>query len=178
MIVFIIVVAILFVAAMLGYVVVRLDPLRTQPWRETATPGLPHSLVLSTLVIVASSASLHWSLVRVRRGDRGGSARALTVAYWLGIVFVGLQLVAWWTLWREGVTITSSLYAWTFFVLTALHALHIAGGLCGMRLTLVRAREGAYSPIRHNGIMLCAMYWHSLAVIWFVLYAVLWVGSA
>ena len=175
--VFLIVVSILFVAAMLGYAVVRLDPSRVEPLRDPETPGLPHSLLLSTGIILASSVMLHRGLLRARRGESHACARALVAAYWMGVLFVLLQGVAWWVLVRERVLITDNLYAWTFYVLTALHAVHIIGGLIGLERTVAQARLGAYTPSRHNGIVLCAMYWHTLAAIWLVLYATLWVGS-
>ena len=62
--------------------------------------------------------------------------------------------------------------------LTALHVLHIIGGLFALGVVTRNANEGLYSAARHNGIVLCAMYWHSLDVIWVALYATLWLGSS
>ena len=75
------------------------------------------------------------------------------------------------------VNIDENLYAWTFYVLTALHVLHIIGGLFALGVVTRHASEGLYDAARHNGIVLCAMYWHSLDVIWIALYATLWFGS-
>ena len=40
-----------------------------------------------------------------------------------------------------------------------------------------RAGEQKYTQASHNGIVVCGIYWHSLDVIWIVLYATLWLGS-
>ncbi|MSR28675.1 MAG: heme-copper oxidase subunit III [Phycisphaerales bacterium] len=177
MMVFLIVVAVLFVAAILGYLVVRLDATHGIPWRDASVPGLPKTLLLSTGALLASSSMLHRGIIRARHGDRRGCAVSVGMAYWLGVLFVLLQCEAWWWMWRSHVAITDSLYAWTFYVLTALHALHIVGGLYGMGRTLRSARAGRYTPVSHNGLILCSMYWHALDAIWIVLYATLWIGS-
>ncbi len=69
------------------------------------------------------------------------------------------------------------LYAWTFYVLTAMHAAHVIGGLPAMAITAFRASRASYTPENHRGIVYCAMYWHFLDGAWIVLYATLWLGS-
>ncbi len=177
MFVFLIVVVVLFVAAILGFVVVRLDASRAGEWRAAGVPGLPKTLLLSTLALLASGVMLQRGLRHARVGQRHACARDVTWSYWLGVLFVLLQVESWWMLWRQHVTITDSLYAWTFYVLTALHVLHVIGGLYGLGRTLKSARAGLYSPVSHNGIVICAMYWHTLDAIWIVLYAALWFGA-
>ncbi len=174
--VFVIVVAVVFAATILGYLVVRLNPHMTSPWRGD-NAALPWTLLLSTLVLLASSATLHRSLVLVRAGDQSGCARCAIATYWLGVAFVLLQGEAWWSMWRQRVLIEENLYAWTFYVLTGLHVIHILGGLFGLGVVARRAGESKYTPTSHNGIVVCGIYWHSLDVIWIALYATLWIGS-
>lgn len=175
--IFIVVVGMVFVSTILGYIVVRLNPHMQAPWRTSAEAGLPHTLIVSTIVLFASSVTLHQCLVRARRDDTKGCARFASVTYWLGFLFVLLQGEAWWSMWMNNVSIDENLYAWTFYVLTALHVLHIIGGLFALGFVARRASEGCYGAARHNGIVLCGMYWHSLDVIWVALYATLWFGS-
>lgn len=175
--IFVIVVVVLFAASILGYLVVRLNPHMTGPWRTADEAGLPWTLLLSTAALLASSATLHQSLSRVRRGDQRGCTRFAIATYWLGVSFVLLQGEAWWSMWRQRVVIDENLYAWTFYLLTALHVIHIIGGLFGLGVVARRAGEGAYSAASHNGIVVCGIYWHSLDVIWLALYATLWLGS-
>ena len=177
MAVFLIVVVVLFVAAILGFVVVRLDAVRGAAWRGEGVPGLPKTLLLSTAALIAAGAMLHRAVRAACRGAQAICATSVSAAYWLGVLFVLLQGAAWWSMWRQHVTITESLYAWTFYVLTALHVLHVIGGLYGLGLTHRSARAHRYSPVSHNGLVLCAMYWHTLDAIWLVLYAALWVGA-
>ena len=176
--IFIIVVAMVFAATILGYIVVRLNPHMQVPWRSSSDASLPYTLLVSTLVLFASSATLHQCLKCAKRDDTKGCTRFASVTYWLGFLFVLLQGEAWWSMWMRHVNIDANLYAWTFYVLTALHVLHIIGGLFALGVVTRNANEGLYSAARHNGIVLCAMYWHSLDVIWVALYATLWLGSS
>ena len=161
--IFIIVVAMVFAATILGYIVVRLNPHMQVPWRSSSDASLPYTLLVSTLVLFASSATLHQCLTRARRDDTKGCARFASVTYWLGFLFVLLQGEAWWSMWMRHVNID---------------VLHIIGGLFALGVVTRNANEGLYSAARHNGIVLCAMYWHSLDVIWVALYATLWLGSS
>ncbi len=175
--IFVVVVAVVFAATILGYLVVRLNPHMTAPWRGEGVAPLPWTLFVSTVVLLASSATLRQSLVCVRRGDQAGCARFAIATYWLGVAFVLLQGEAWWSMWRQKVVIEENLYAWTFYVLTALHVIHILGGLFALGVVARRAGESRYTQASHNGIVLCGIYWHSLDVIWLALYATLWLGS-
>ncbi len=176
--IFVIVVGVVFAASILGYLVVRLNPHMTAPWRGSDVAGLPLTLLVSTAALLASSYTLHRSLACARAGDQRGCARMATATYWLGVAFVLLQGEAWWSMWRQHVVIEENLYAWTFYVLTALHVIHILGGLFALGVVARKAHESRYTQAHHNGIVLCGIYWHSLDVIWVVLYATLWIGSA
>jgi cytochrome c oxidase subunit 3 len=55
-------------------------------------------------------------------------------------------------------------------VLTALHALHLAGGLIALGKTVKRVwRSDDMGKIR-LGVELCAVYWHYLLAIWVILF--------
>jgi heme/copper-type cytochrome/quinol oxidase subunit 3 len=95
----------------------------------------------------------------------------------LAVAFLVIQLVAWRQLLSENLGPTDNLYGWTFYVLTALHAAHVVGGLPPLVITTWRASKGLYGPMDHRGITYTAMYWHFLDAVWLVLYATLWLGS-
>ena len=73
-----------------------------------------------------------------------------------------------------GVGIQSNLWAWTFYVLTALHALHVLGGILPMAVVTRNALQHRYTPENHRGVTYVGMYWHFLDVAWLGLYATLW----
>ena len=171
--VFIAVVAMIFLACILGYLVVRLDRPPGSDWMPPGTPPLPRALLLSTALLVVSSGSMQLAVSAARRGRRDEVVTSLGATLVLAALFLAVQSLAWTELWRAQATIASGLYAWTFYVLTGVHALHVLGGLPPLVVAFGNARAGHYLPGDHVGLVLCAMYWHALDAIWLVLYGTL-----
>ena len=175
--VFIAIVAMIFLACILGYVVVRFDQPPGREWMPEGTPPLPMALLLSTVILLVSSWTMQLAVRAARAGRSVQLVHAMGATLGLAFLFLVVQGLSWRELWEQHATMQSGLYAWTFYVLTGVHALHVLGGLPPMIVTFRRAREGAYTPAEHTGVVLCAMYWHALDAIWLVLYGTLAVCS-
>lgn len=175
--IFLLVVGMLFVACILGYLVVRLDRPPGQEWTTPQTPPLPHALLLSTGLLLASSWTMQVALRAARTGQPLLVRHAMGATLALALLFLGVQVLAWSELWRANASIGSSLYAWTFYVLSGTHALHVLGGLVPLAVVFRRSLQDRYTPASHAGLLYCAMYWHALDAIWIALYATLWLGS-
>ena len=169
---FIISLVMVFAATILAVVVVRLqDP---GPWPPGGEVGLPPVLLASTVVLVISSGTMIAASRAARVGDGPGLARWMIATFTLAIVFLAAQGIAWWELLDLGIGLDTDLWAWTFYVLTALHALHVLGGIIPMAVVTQRARRREYSVENHRGVTYVGMYWHFLDVAWLGLYATLW----
>ncbi len=168
--------AVIFVSTLLAYAIVRLSPMNIDNWPPPHMPPLPSVLMLSTIVLLASSGTMHVALTAARQGERSvGMWMATTLA--LGVGFLGLQFFAWVSAMQANMAFSRHLYAWTFYVLTVLHALHVLGGLVPMAFTTSNALRGRYGPERLAGITYCGMYWHFLDAAWIALYLTLLWGS-
>lgn len=166
--------AMLFAASITGYIVVRT---RAEVWPPAGMPALPSGLWLSTLLIVLSSATMAWAVAGIRRDLQRPLRLGLLLTFLLGLAFLASQTVNWFGLVAADVRPGANLYAFTFFVLTWLHALHVVGGLVPLGLVTARAWRGGYTAGFHPGVEYTAMYWHFLDVVWLVLFAVLYLGS-
>lgn len=173
---FLVTLAVIFVSTILAYVIVRLSPVNADRWVPAGAGGLPGILGLSTALLLASSGTMHLGVLAARRGERTvGGWTAATLA--LGFAFLACQVIAWREASASGIRFDASLYAWTFYVLTGLHALHLFCGLPCLAVTVAQAYRGRYGPEDHAGLVLCAMYWHFLDGVWLVLYPILLWGS-
>ena len=171
MTIFLVSLSVLFAASIVGYLVVRL---RSPQWIPPGTAPLPIGLWASTLLLLLSSVTMHGAVLFIRGGKREISTRLLVATFGLGVAFLGMQVFNWWRMVAvDAVLATKSLYAFTFYMLTGLHALHVIGGLIPLARTTWRAHAGAYSWADFHGIRLMAMYWHFLDAVWIVLFAVL-----
>jgi cytochrome c oxidase subunit 3 len=72
-----------------------------------------------------------------------------------------------------GVYLQSNPASSFFYLLTAMHGLHLLGGIVALAWTTVRAWQNAYTPERHLGVELCVVYWHFLMLVWLWLFALL-----
>ena len=161
----------LFAASIGGYLAVRL---RAPEWPPPGMPRLPRGLWITTLVIVACSVTISRAVASIRLGQTTRSSRWLVTTFWLGVLFLVAQSVNWWGLVMANVTArTKNLYAFTFYMLTGLHAAHVVGGLILLGVVAVRARRGRYGSGQHAGITYAAMYWHFLDAVWVLLFGVL-----
>jgi len=171
MLAFIASLAMIFASTILGVVVIRLED--DGVWPPVGLPGLPALLAWSTVVLLASSGTMWLADRAARRADAPWLARWMTATFGLALVFLGLQAVAWWQLIDASVGIADHLYAWTIYVLTALHALHVLGGIGPMAIVLRNARRGRYTRENHRGVTYVGLYWHFLDLAWLGLYATL-----
>ena len=165
---------VVFASTIVGYLAVRID--NGADFVPIDAPRPPAILLASTVLLLISSVTMQRALRFGRSGDprQGGMMLATTA---LAVAFLVIQLVAWRQLLSENLGPTDNLYGWTFYVLTALHAAHVVGGLPPLVITTWRASKGLYGPMDHRGITYTAMYWHFLDAVWLVLYATLWLGS-
>jgi cytochrome c oxidase subunit 3 len=162
--------AVFFLASLAGYVAVRVQ---ADLWPPAGMPQPQPALWISTVLLVASSATIHRALHSIRRGNQRGLTRWMTVTVVLAVGFLASQARAWLDLFSDEITARSNLWAFTFYGLTALHAAHVMGGLVPLVFTTFRARTGRYSWASHAGVRNCAIYWHFLDAVWITIFALL-----
>ena len=139
-------------------------------WAREQLPGI---LAFNTLVLLASSAALEAARAAHRR-DRSRNVRHWVAAgALLGLVFLGAQLVAWKQLAAQGVYLPSSAYSSFFYMLTAVHGVHLAGGILALGYLLWRVSR--YQRLRRPDGLFdgTVLYWHFVDGVWVFLYLLL-----
>jgi heme/copper-type cytochrome/quinol oxidase subunit 3 len=162
--------AMLFVALFFAYAFVRAG---APVWPPADAPPLPRLLPgLNTLAIAASSAAVVLAVRAQELGRGRRAAAALVLAASLGATFLGLQLLVWTGLWRQGLVPSGGSYPSVFYTLTAFHALHVLVGLAAMAWL---ARRAARAAATRTSVRLWGWYWHFVGVVWVALYVTLYV---
>jgi cytochrome c oxidase subunit 3 len=153
--------------------------IRAGTWPPQELPHLVGSLVLvNTLLLVASSGTLHWAHIAIRNGDRRKFLLGLLATLVLGLLFIGGQVYEYYAFIVESqFTITSGLFGTAFYGLTGLHGLHVSLGAVLLGVVTVRALAGQYSADRHVSVTTVSMYWHFVDVVWLFLVAILYLGA-
>jgi cytochrome c oxidase subunit III len=133
----------------------------------------PRLLVLNTALLVGASLAMQWTVHAARRGAGEDVRRGLAASGLLTAGFLVGQLVVWKQLNDAGFFVTSSAAASFFYVFTAVHGVHVLGGLVAWLRAVVRTWRGADAAAVRLGVELCATYWHYLLAVWVALYALL-----
>jgi cytochrome c oxidase subunit 3 len=139
-------------------------------WRALPVPRV---LWFNTAVLIASSAALQWALGAARRNDGDGVLLGLLAAGVSAGVFLIGQLLAWRQLNAAGYVPAANPANAFFYLITATHGLHVAGGLVVLGRTTGKAWRGIAVPRLRLSVELCAMYWHFLLLVWLILLALL-----
>lgn len=139
-------------------------------WRPLPVPGL---LWWNSVCLVFGSVALQSAWKAARRDDAGRLRLGLLVGGGFTIVFILGQGLAWWQLQARGIYLSTNPAHAFFFLLTALHALHLLGGLFAWSRSLFRLQRGATPRNMLPSVELCALYWHFLLVVWGILFALL-----
>jgi cytochrome c oxidase subunit III len=129
---------------------------------------------LNTFVLLASSLTVVSALAAIERGDPAGMNLYLLITIGLGAVFLGGQGYEFVSLYREGLTLSSSVFGSSFFTLTGFHGLHVLVGVVWALSTFVRGMGGAYSRNDHLGVEVFGLYWHFVDVVWIVLFTIIY----
>lgn len=153
-----------------GYIVSRSSLLEKNGWLRF---DVPVEFYISTAVILLSSGLMVLAVRSARSGKMAKVKFLLLLTLISGLIFSYIQFLGWghlvdneiyWT--GEGSNVAGS---W-FYVITAFHLLHVAGGLITLVITYVKSLMGKYSQNDYLGIEMTAIFWHFVDILWIFLF--------
>jgi cytochrome c oxidase subunit III len=139
---------------------------------------------INTVVLIASSFTVAWSIHAVRRDQRKVALGMLAATMALGALFLVLKGVEYTGHFEEGIY-PGRYYAAAdpallgrgpqvfftmYYFMTGLHALHMVGGLAVMAWLTVRVARRRTTAAHHTALELGALYWHLVDGIWIFLW--------
>ena len=139
-------------------------------WRALPVPRL---LWLNTGVLILSSVALQWAHMAARRNDMDGVNRRPVRRRSIRRYIPGWAALAWRQLSAAGYFVASNPANSFFYLITAMHGLHLMGGLVALGRTTAKVWRGAEMTQVRLSVELCAIYWHFLLLVWLVLLGLL-----
>jgi cytochrome c oxidase subunit III len=139
-------------------------------WTNLAVPKV---LWLNTGLLLLSGVAMQWTRTAARRGQIDGVRSGLMAAGVFTFAFLAGQLWAWQQLYASGYFVAADPATAFFYLLTALHALHLLGGLWVWGKTTAKVWRGVEVGAVRMSVELCTVYWHYLFLVWLVLFALL-----
>ncbi|MGB6598100.1 MAG: heme-copper oxidase subunit III [Candidatus Acidiferrum sp.] len=137
---------------------------------------LPSVVWLNTVVLLSSSVVIEMARRRLSFGDVRQFRKIWMGATALGVLFLIGQLVAWRQLVVEGLYVSTNQASSFFYIFTALHGLHLLGGICALFYVAFRKFERTKLS-QSVAAEVASYYWHFLDGLWIFLLALLYFGK-
>jgi len=141
-------------------------------WQHIQVPRL---LWVSTALILASSWTIELARAAFERKNSLRYARWLEATVGIGVAFLACQVLALRELAAQGIYLRHNPHSSLFYVLTAVHGIHLLGGMAALTFLLIKATVRPEVVLfdfrRQRGrAAVAALYWHFLAGIWLCLF--------
>ena len=140
---------------------------------DWTTLTAPKVLWLNTGMLILGSVAMQWTRTAAQRGQTDDVKTGLIAAGVFSFSFLAGQLLAWQQLNAAGYFLAANPANAFFYLLTALHGVHLLGGLWVWGKTTAKMARGVKVGAIRLSVELCTVYWHYLLLVWLVLFALL-----
>tara|TARA_B100000700_G_scaffold228462_1_gene252388 strand:- start:143 stop:778 length:636 start_codon:yes stop_codon:yes gene_type:complete len=153
------------------FVVSYSDRMLVHDWRSLSEPWL---LWINTVILIITSFVFHRTKVLSDKNEFEKAKNYLLLVGFLTFAFITGQLLVWQYYVNLGQYASTNPANAFFYLLTALHGVHVLGGLFfwGRATTKLFTKNFSVLKIK-QAIELCAIYWHFLLIVWFVLFGLM-----
>ena len=154
------------------FIVTYSDRMVYPDWQRMPEPWL---LWFNTAVLFFSSMVFINAQIASKNNQFQIVKKRLLLIGFLAFAFLIGQLLVWQQLIANGFYVSTNPSNAYFYVFTALHGLHLLGGLVYWYLTIKKvwiSSNIVVSKAKHT-VDLCAIYWHFLLAVWVVLFGLM-----
>ena len=154
------------------FIVTYSDRMVYPDWQRMPEPWL---LWFNTAVLFFSSMVFINAQIASKNNQFQLVKNRLLLIGFLAFAFLIGQLLVWQQLIANGVYVSTNPSNAYFYVFTALHGLHLLGGLVYWYLTIKKvwiSSDIVVAKVKHT-VDLCAIYWHFLLAVWVVLFGLM-----
>ena len=140
---------------------------------------LPLLFLFNTAILLGGSYCMNRAKKMYLADNTSGYIRMLEYTLALTVLFLIAQIIAWYQLFNQQIYLASDNSASYLYVISALHFLHVIGGLPFLVIFLIRARKYMVEPVsvlvyfsdpeKRLNLRLLTLYWHFLDGLWIYL---------
>lgn len=137
---------------------------------------LPSMFYYTTVLILLSSASMHWSYLQAKKFNLKNQKIGLWITFVLGVAFLIGQYQGWKELVNNKVYFSGNPAESFVYVISGFHAVHIIAGL----IIMLTAMIGVHSNINQTKnvfrMELSSVFWHFIDILWIYLFVFLMIN--
>lgn len=137
---------------------------------------LPSMFYYTTVLILLSSATMHWSYLQAKKFNLRNQKIGLWITFVLGVAFLIGQYEGWKELVNNKVYFSGNPAESFVYVISGFHAVHIIAGL----IIMLTAMIGVHSNINQTKnvfrMELSSVFWHFIDILWIYLFVFLMIN--
>ncbi len=152
------------------YVLLRM---RHPEWSAEAAHTMTAAGAINTMVLLTSSLTAILAHEAAAKGDFAKSSRFLFFTVGGGLVFLCIKAFEYSHEIHAGYTPVTGLFWSFYYFMTALHGLHVVGGMAAITVVALKIRTVQEAAWVEN----VGLYWHLVDVIWIFLFPLLYLAS-
>ena len=134
---------------------------------------------VSAFVLLMSSLAMVLALGALQRGNMARYRIWIGAVAVLGCIFLGGQIYEFTVFYNEGLTLESSLFGSSFFVLTGFHGTHVFIGVIWLlSLLFASFKKGLVTQQKSLNVEMAGLYWHFVDIVWIIIFTVVYLVEA
>jgi len=142
---------------------------------------LPWTFMVSTALIIVSSFTITLGRLAFLKEKYDQHVRWGGITLILGLLFLGLQVHGWQSIYQNGFTMHDSVAAAFLFVLSGLHFAHMVGAIGLLSWALIDSSQNktyidgylqSINPAKRTRLLLAYWFWHFTDILWVLLFLV------
>lgn len=139
--------------------------------------ALPQQFIYSTVLVILSSITLQWAWFAAKNDELNQVKAGILSTILLGLGFGISQYLGWKAMVQNELFFSSDSVSVSFvYAISALHALHVLGGLVGLCMAFFKATKLQIHKKNMISINLNTTYWHFMGLLWIYLYLFLFLN--
>lgn len=152
------------------FVIAYSDRMTVSDWHPLPEPWL---LWLNTGILILSSVAMQRGVNAARQLQIESVKYNLLAAGGFAFAFLFGQSFVWQQLFTLGYFAAENPANAFFYLLTAVHGVHLLGGLVAWGRVVKRFRQAPDTVLLRQSMEMCATYWHYLLIVWLVFFILL-----
>jgi len=129
---------------------------------------------ISTTILLFSSLAMVLALDAVQKAKKGAAIFWLVMVIAMGAGFLVMEGQSYLKYIDYGLTLTSSTFGSSYYVLTGTHKVHVILGMVWMGALIWRIAQNKIPPAKAEQVEIAGLYWHFVDIIWIVIFTLIY----
>jgi cytochrome c oxidase subunit III len=136
-----------------------------QTFNSMAPPNRPplHYALAMTGVLILNIGTMWLAGRSVNKNARWQLTGALALSLLLGLAFIGLESIDWYT---KPFTVATTAYTGAYYILTGVHLAHVVAGSMMLLFLMLWSALGYFDSRRNAPVLIVSAYWYMVDLIW------------